>query len=336
MAKIEPGAYEPRGDDIRVFDGAEDDIDEEGSRLPLLIAIALLVLAAFAGVVYLAYTEGVSKGHSDLPRVIAAQPGPAKVAPTDGGGTVTPYKGLKIYEQPAPTDEEADQDSVPQPPTPVKPTTNAATQAATPAPTMAGPAPTTTTMAGPVSPAAKPTGAPATTVAKTAPTTTAKASPPVQATAKAAETKTPAQAKVAVTPPASTKVAVNGPATAAPRSLTPPVTTTAPPKTAPAVAPTQAVEPKTAPAATTAAPAATGTFLVQVGSYPSEADAQAAFADLKRKNAALLSGYSSNIKKVDLGAKGTWYRLRVGPVADKDAASALAARIGGGAFASKP
>src|SRR5215470_14308616 len=116
MAKIEPGAYEPHGgDDIRVFDGADDDMDKEGSRLPLLIVIALLVLAAFAGVVYLAYTEGVQKGRADLPRVIAAQPGPAKVAPTDAGNTGTPYKGLKIYEQPAPTDE--DEDSAPPPPT---------------------------------------------------------------------------------------------------------------------------------------------------------------------------------------------------------------------------
>src|SRR5436190_11714823 len=89
IAKIEPGVYEPR-DDIRVFDGAEDDMDAEGSRLPLLIVIALLVLAAFAGVVYLAYTEGVQKGRSDAPRVITAQNGPAKVAPTDAGGTATP------------------------------------------------------------------------------------------------------------------------------------------------------------------------------------------------------------------------------------------------------
>src|SRR4029079_10829604 len=123
MPKLDPGVYEPR-DDIRVFDGSEDDVDEEGSRLPLLIVIALLVLAAFAGVVYLAYTEGVQKGRADLPRVISAQPGPAKVAPTDAGGSVTPYKGLKIYEQPAPTDEDTnDQDSAPQPPTEIKPAT---------------------------------------------------------------------------------------------------------------------------------------------------------------------------------------------------------------------
>jgi len=97
-----------------VFDGAEDDIDEEGSRLPLLIVIALLVLAAFAGVVYLAYTEGVQKavptcrGSSRRAKVRPSRPDRA-------GNTGTPYKAWKIYEQPAPTDE--DQDSAPQPPT---------------------------------------------------------------------------------------------------------------------------------------------------------------------------------------------------------------------------
>src|SRR5689334_14549829 len=141
MAKIEPGVYEPR-DDIRVFDGSEDDMDEEGSRLPLLIVIALLVLAAFAGVVYLAYTEGVQKGRSDAPRVITAQTGPAKVAPTDAGGTATPYKGLKIYEQPAPADEEAgNEDSAPPPPTEVHPSKPAAVAPVASSPVIAPPRP---------------------------------------------------------------------------------------------------------------------------------------------------------------------------------------------------
>lgn len=105
MAKYEHGVYEPPSDDIRVFDGGEEDFDEEGSRLPLLIVIALLVLAAFAGVVWLAYNQGLQHGREDTPRIIAAQQGPVRTAPQNPGGT-TPYKGLKIYEQPAPQEEE--------------------------------------------------------------------------------------------------------------------------------------------------------------------------------------------------------------------------------------
>ena len=105
MANFERGS-----DDVRVFDGGEDDEDVEGSRLPLLIVIALLVLAAFGAVVYLAYQKGVAQGTAQVTRVIAAQPGPAKVAPANAGGTPTPYTGLKIYQQQAPSDEEANAD----------------------------------------------------------------------------------------------------------------------------------------------------------------------------------------------------------------------------------
>ena len=61
MPSIGRGTYEPP-DDVHIFDGAEEDDDAEGSRLPLLIVIALFVLAAFGGVVWLAYTQGVARG----------------------------------------------------------------------------------------------------------------------------------------------------------------------------------------------------------------------------------------------------------------------------------
>lgn len=345
MAKIEPGAYEPR-DDIRVFDGADDDVDDEGSRLPLLIVIALLVLAAFAGVVYLAYTEGVQKGRADAPRVITAEPGPAKVAPTDGGGTVTPYKGLKIYEQPAPSDEEAD--SAPPPPTAVKP------QAAAPA---AAPTPT----AAPVIDASSPPPA----APKPAPKATAKADVPTAKAPVAASTTT---TKLAMAAPAKSNVtapAAQPPvATAPPRSLVPahetgtaatvkatkpeaadtasPTKTTMaePPaakpaaRTTPPVVAPKPVESKTAEAEP--APVKSGKFVVQLASYPTEADATAAFASMKAKSGGLLGGYSANIKRVDLGPKGVWYRLRVGAFADKEEAAALSAKLGGGSFATKP
>ena len=61
MPQHERGLYEP-GEDVRVFDGSEEEEDVEGSRLPLLIVLALLVLAMFAGFVWLAYSEGVARG----------------------------------------------------------------------------------------------------------------------------------------------------------------------------------------------------------------------------------------------------------------------------------
>ena len=87
MANYERGVYEPRDEarDGRVFDGAEDDDDVEGSRLPLLIVLALLVLAMFGGVVWLAYTQGVARGRGETP-VLTAANGPERVAPPQGGG----------------------------------------------------------------------------------------------------------------------------------------------------------------------------------------------------------------------------------------------------------
>ena len=256
MANFERGS-----DDVRVFDGGEDDEDVEGSRLPLLIVIALLVLAAFGAVVYLAYQKGVAQGTAQVTRVIAAQPGPARVAPTNAGGTPTPYTGLKIYQQQAPSDEEANADTAPPVPSDLpKPGTPVAT----------APPPTVTPPPAAAAMTPKPTPAPVTTPKPTAMTTT----------------------KPAVTAPP------------------PPVVKPTPAPTQAVVTPTPA--PVQPPPVATPTPAATaGGGLLQIGSYKSEADANAAWATYKAKHGGLVSGLVPDIKQADLGAKGTWYRLRI-------------------------
>src|SRR5579862_9405699 len=60
--------------DLQGFDLKTDmDTVDEPSRLPLLVAIALVVLAAFAGVVWLAYTQGVERGRESISREMIAQ-----------------------------------------------------------------------------------------------------------------------------------------------------------------------------------------------------------------------------------------------------------------------
>jgi hypothetical protein len=181
MTQFNRGVYEP-SDDMRVFDGAEDDDDEEGSRLPLLIVLALLVLAVFAGVVWLAYSQGVARGRTETP-VLTAANGPARVAPQNPGGVEQPYKGFKIYEQPAPPDEEVDANTTPA----AKPALK--TEAVAPAPAPAAPKPV---------------------VAAAPPAPKIAAATPVPAPAK------PAAITKSDLPPAS---APGGAATAAPRSL---------------------------------------------------------------------------------------------------------------------
>jgi cell division protein FtsN len=270
--------YERGSDDVRVFDGAEDEEDVEGSRLPLLIVIALLVLAAFGAVVWLAYQRGVAQGHTEV-RTIAAEPGPAKIAPANPGGTQTPYTGLKIYQQRAPSDEEANADTAPPPPTD---TLKPAPQQAVPAPSNATPAPATPAPVTPKPVAATP------------------APPPV--------TPKPAPAPVVPKPTPAPVVAKPAPVQQAVAPTPPPKASPAPVEAAPASAP----------------PAGAG--LVQIGAYKSEAEANTAWKAYKVKHASLLSGMSSDVKQVDLGAKGTWYRLRI-VAGSKEEASSLCTKL---------
>jgi cell division protein FtsN len=110
----------------------------------------------------------------------------------------------------------------------------------------------------------------------------------------------------------------------APLSLSPDAsdtTATAPAARAPTRTAAVAAPPPTAVART--APSATGNFAVQVSSQRSEAEAQAAFRSLQAKYPDQLSGREALIRRVELGAKGTYYRAMVGPFASADEANAL-------------
>jgi len=308
MPQSERGLYEP-GEDVRVFDGSEEEEDVEGSRLPLLIVLALLVLAMFAGFVWLAYSEGVVRGRSEIP-VVTAEAGPARVAPANPGGAAAPYKGFKIYEQPAPPDEDTAQDVSPR--TPVE---------AKPAPAAAAPKPTATVAATPASkpaPVAKTQGPPVKPVAPPAKVAEATPAPKPVPAAKSPAPASPAP-KAATAAPAQPSAPL-APATAAPKQLA-------------ANAP-----PAPAPVAQVPAAAASGAYVLQIGAYKSQAEADGAWNTYKAKHAALLAGYSPNVAQADLGDKGTWYRLRIAGFSSKDVASALCDRLkadGGGCFLGK-
>ncbi len=66
-------------------------------------------------------------------------------------------------------------------------------------------------------------------------------------------------------------------------------------------------------------------YLVQIAAFNSAKD-----AENTRKNLAA-KGYSASIVETNLNDKGTWYRVRIGRHLEKEAASEIASRIGGGA-----
>lgn len=77
-----------------------------------------------------------------------------------------------------------------------------------------------------------------------------------------------------------------------------------------------------------AAPAVAGTgFVVQVAARRNQTDALEAFANLQAKYPAILSTYRPIIQRADLGNKGVWYRLRVGPMGTKESASDVCAKL---------
>lgn len=251
MAEQDRGNY-GMSDQIRVFDGSEDDDDDrEGSRLPVLIVIALVVLASFAGVVWLAYEKGVASGRNETR--LAAGDTDMSSATSDSAVPQTQYRGLKIYEQPAPDDADS------------------------------GP---------PAAAAVAPPSALAPTLR-----------PPVSEAA--------TQNPPAASPSSREPVAAGGGTRPKPMGV---VASVAPP--APAIA-------ASAPATTTA----TTGYLLQIGSYKSQQEADDAWAADKQRYGSLLSGLSPDVKKVELGAKGTWYRLRIASFSDKDSAGVLCEKL---------
>jgi cell division protein FtsN len=294
--------------DLQGFDlGTNMDTIDEPSRLPLLVVIALVVLAAFAGVVWLAYTQGVERGRESVSRELISQ-ALWKVRKS----SVPAYTGLKIYEPLS----ASDQNPNPKAAVPAKriaenvipalrPTAGATPDGAVPAPAM------------PSKSAALP--APPATAAVHPQNVTAPSAP---VAAKIEPQRVATRAPTNLTKPTVAPVMPAHPITA-PDSLPPPTSFKAPAASSPSPAP--ASTPTANPKSTPAPPATTG-IVLQIGSYKSETEANESWKTFKAGHDAA-SGYQPDVRQVDLGAKGTWYRLRMGPFPDKKAALETCAKL---------
>ncbi len=122
----------------------------------------------------------------------------------------------------------------------------------------------------------------------------------------------PLESQPATSEPIET-ASVSEPANTQPAATTIPVPTPAPANTATA---------NTGPATTSvAAGATTGTHLVQVGAFRSRDEAMTFYNRLVAKHGTFISSKAPDVQRADLGAKGIYYRLRIGPFASKDAAA---------------
>jgi len=83
-------------DDYHTFSDEED--EEPNRRRPIiLISIAVLILV-FAGVVFLAYRQGINQGTTGEPPILRADTTPDKVAPENPGGATVPHQDKTIYD----------------------------------------------------------------------------------------------------------------------------------------------------------------------------------------------------------------------------------------------
>ena len=279
MNNHQRGIYQPLVENIPVYDLSEDEVeDEERSRLPLLIVIGLIVMAAFTGVVWLAYNQGVERGRSGSTVIIAPPEGPVRTAPANAGGT-TDFTNLKIYNQPVPPDQEAQSSTV------ARTASNATPPAAAP-------------------------DRPTTPTTETPPVRLDPGPPAVRAVAPAAPP-APKPAPAAIPSPTVAQAAPPAPSVPAPAAA--------------------------APAA--ASVALTGGAVLQIGSYESVALADNAWKSFQTRYAGVVGALSEDVQRADLGARGIWYRLRVGPFADKTAAAAACEKLktqGGTCFVTAP
>lgn len=89
------------------------------------------------------------------------------------------------------------------------------------------------------------------------------------------------------------------------------------PQVAAAPAPGGAAAPATPKATTPATSGAGGGYRLQLGALKTEEAAKSEWQKLQRQNSDVLGKLSVSVARVDLGAKGTYYRLQAGPIADE-------------------
>ncbi len=135
--------------------------------------------------------------------------------------------------------------------------------------------------------------------------------------------------QLAPLPPVTSEPTQPAVTTQAPAVPTTPVQSTdisEPAPAPPAPAPTRVVtaQPTPPPAAPSPAQgAASGDYLIQIAAFRTQPEAEKEYAKLRGKHAGLLQPYGPLIQKADLGSRGIFYRLRVGPMSSRADASAL-------------
>lgn len=300
-------------------------------RSAFMVGSALLGAIALGGALAFAYKQSGGGLGSEQPPLVTADSRPVKELPDDPGGKDFPQKNKLIYDRLQNGDEPESERLVPR-------QENVAVPALPPSADTAGaPAPVATTdLATPTTQAvggaepvavasaddSMPDGGPRKVKTMVVRPDGSMAEPPADAAA--AEAPAAPEAAAPAAPNAQLATTAAAPAAAEPQEV---ASLQAPPAPAPKPKPAAKPVAQQTAAATPAAAAGPTKYVVQVGSKKNQTDALASFADMQQKYPTLLANYRPMVQKADLGTKGTWYRLRIGPIPDKTAATKLCGQL---------
>lgn len=265
-------------------------------RSVFMVGSALLGAIALGGALAFAYKQsGGGIGSGGEPPLVQADNRPVKEMPAEAGGKEFPHKNKLIYDRLTNGDEPEAEKLVPR-------QEEIAVPALPPSPGAAG-------MPVPV----------ATTDLVTPPTTQSVD----MASAEDADGGPRKVKTMRVLPDGSVEMPEEPAAQMAAAATQAAEATAAMPQPAEAPAAAQQM----AAAEPTSAPAAPSKYVVQLGAKKNQTEALATFADIQQKYPSLLANYRPMVQPADLGAKGKWYRLRVGPIDSKGAADKLCGQL---------
>jgi hypothetical protein len=290
-------------------------------RSAFMVGSALLGAIALGGALAFAYKQsggGLSNGQ---PPLVTADSRPVKELPEEAGGKEFPHKNKLIYDRLQGSDEPESERLVPRQENVAVPALPPSMETAgmpTPvASTDLGSPPTTQSVGGePIAVASVDDGTMPDGGPRRVKTMVVRPDGSVMESPEAAPAMPGMAAAPAAAPAPQLAVA------AAPQEV---AALQAPPAPEPKPA-AQPAQQQTAAAAPQAAAAPTK-YVVQVASKKNQTEALASFADMQQKYPSLLGNYRPIVQKADLGAKGVWYRLRIGPIADKTSASKLCTQL---------
>jgi cell division septation protein DedD len=252
--------FGPYEDEYRGFDPRDDD----KSRGPLILVLAVGVLVIFAAVVWNTYRQGIRPAEGSLP-VIARPDSPFKRAPDEAGGVQVAGTDRGFYDlmdgtatEPVDTETEPASPGLEGAPPPL------------PEPSSQGPVMRTRTTLSTSSSAVAPVpdAAPDVRVASLSPREP-----------RTAGSRPPADLDVLDAQPSLSRFSAGG------------------------------------------------RYQVQLMAVRSEAAAEGAWDEIRRKDPGLYRDATLDVQRADLGARGVFYRLRVGPFNDRGAASAFCGEV---------